>query len=482
MSDDSPLPWTERQWTDLRSVAVESARKARVASTFLPLVGPVPADQATVPSSWVEIIQRGEAEVRLRGETDDRLEVRAGKSLHLVTIACNVYLRGSEIADPELNAAKTMVRRAGEVLGRLEDAIIFQGVLPNGEVQIDIKPVIYRITGGRDLTGLLYAPDTLLDRENSDYRGILANYNANYPTILADYNNAATAASATEEKAAAEKVVAAEKKADAEKKTADAEEKTADARQKTADAKPIVAAEEKAAAEGKAADARQIAADAEQKAADARQIAADAEQKAADARQIAADARQIAADAEQIAADAKQKAADAKQKVDAAKQTVDDAAKGIMRVSLKTYEEKNRPSPIVDTVVEAIQRLEGRGQFGPFAVVLGNDLFSDATTPSGSLVLPTDRLAEFLGGQKVLRSSVLPPDRGVVVALGGQPIELVLANDIDVKFLQVTLEPRYVLRVFERFVLRIKELDGVCGVIGSDQLWEQNFVPRAARS
>jgi hypothetical protein len=49
-----------------------------------------------------------------------------------------------------------------------------------------------------------------------------------------------------------------------------------------------------------------------------------------------------------------------------------------------------------------------------------------------------------------------------VVALGGQPIELVLARDVDLSFLQVTIEPRYVLRVFERFVLRIKELDSVC--------------------
>ena len=49
MPDDNPLPWTDRNWDELRAVALEAARKSRVASTFLPLVGPFPADQATVP-------------------------------------------------------------------------------------------------------------------------------------------------------------------------------------------------------------------------------------------------------------------------------------------------------------------------------------------------------------------------------------------------------------------------------------------------
>jgi len=82
----------------------------------------------------------------------------------------------------------------------------------------------------------------------------------------------------------------------------------------------------------------------------------------------------------------------------------------------------------------------------------------------------------------VHRSGLLPPDRGIVVALGGQPIELVLASDIDVRFLQATLEPRYVLRVFERLVLRIKELDAVCCIRGDDVRIDPGYVPRGARA
>ena len=61
--------------------------------------------------------------------------MRAGRTLQLVTLSCNIYLRGSEIADPDLDAAKSMVRRAGEVLGRLEDAVIFYGLPPDGQAR-----------------------------------------------------------------------------------------------------------------------------------------------------------------------------------------------------------------------------------------------------------------------------------------------------------------------------------------------------------
>ena len=144
MADDNPLPWTDRHWDELRAVALEAARKSRVASTFLPLVGPFPADQATVPSNWLEYVAPA-------GSTEPRLEVRAGRTLQLVTLSCNIYLRGSEIADPDLDAAKSMVRRAGEVLGRLEDAVVFYGLPPEDQKDTrfegnPVLPEIYTIT------------------------------------------------------------------------------------------------------------------------------------------------------------------------------------------------------------------------------------------------------------------------------------------------------------------------------------------------
>ena len=51
----------------------------------------------------------------------------------------------------------------------------------------------------------------------------------------------------------------------------------------------------------------------------------------------------------------------------------------------------------------------------------------------------------------------MPKNLGVVVALGGSPIDLVVATDLSVSFLQVTTDPYFVFRVYEKIVLRIKE-------------------------
>jgi len=49
----------------------------------------------------------------------------------------------------------------------------------------------------------------------------------------------------------------------------------------------------------------------------------------------------------------------------------------------------------------------------------------------------------------------------VVVALGGAPVEVVVATDMSIAFLQVTTDPMFVFRVFEKVVLRIKEPDAI---------------------
>jgi uncharacterized linocin/CFP29 family protein len=76
------------------------------------------------------------------------------------------------------------------------------------------------------------------------------------------------------------------------------------------------------------------------------------------------------------------------------------------------------------------------------------------------MVLPRDRILPFLSGP-LLRSSAFATNHGAVVALNGNPIELVVASDISVRYLQTTLEPRYVFRVSERVALRVKEADAI---------------------
>jgi uncharacterized linocin/CFP29 family protein len=117
-----------------------------------------------------------------------------------------------------------------------------------------------------------------------------------------------------------------------------------------------------------------------------------------------------------------------------------------------------RGEQLVGAISKAVGRLEQHGHFGPFAVVLGQELFVVAQTPErGSLVLPQDRIIPFLGGGPLLRSSTLNDLAGLVVALGGAPIELVVATDMNLQFLQVSAEPVFLFRVSEKIVLRIRE-------------------------
>src|ERR1700687_4066015 len=121
---------------------------------------------------------------------------------------------------------------------------------------------------------------------------------------------------------------------------------------------------------------------------------------------------------------------------------------------------------LVAAVSDSIGKLEGNGHFGPFAVALGQKLFLAAQTPNhGSLVLPQDRIIPFLGGGPLLRSSTLPDNKGVVVALGGAPVELVIATDVSLNFLQVAPDPMFVFRVYEKMALRMKGSDAIVALV-----------------
>jgi uncharacterized linocin/CFP29 family protein len=115
---------------------------------------------------------------------------------------------------------------------------------------------------------------------------------------------------------------------------------------------------------------------------------------------------------------------------------------------------------VFTAVVGAIGTLEDQGYFGPFACVLSKELFAEASRPIAALVSARDRLLPFLDGL-LFRSGLLPKNSGIVVALGGAPVEIVVASDISVNFLQINTEPRWVFRVSERIALRVKDVNAV---------------------
>ncbi len=118
---------------------------------------------------------------------------------------------------------------------------------------------------------------------------------------------------------------------------------------------------------------------------------------------------------------------------------------------------------VINAVINLINQLDAAGQLGPYACALSPSLFAAICTPTNNLVLPRDRILPFLQGPLV-RSSAIANGLGVVVALSASPVEIVVASDIGVRFLQTTEEPRYVFRVSERVALRIKE-DSAIGIL-----------------
>jgi uncharacterized linocin/CFP29 family protein len=117
---------------------------------------------------------------------------------------------------------------------------------------------------------------------------------------------------------------------------------------------------------------------------------------------------------------------------------------------------------IVAGVVGAVGQLEANGHSGPFACFLSPLVFQAVHTPAtGSSVLPREQILPFLGGDNLRRSNTIPDGYGIIVALGGGPIEIVVGSEIGVQFLQTTLEPRHLFRVKERIAFRVKEWDAV---------------------
>jgi uncharacterized linocin/CFP29 family protein len=111
---------------------------------------------------------------------------------------------------------------------------------------------------------------------------------------------------------------------------------------------------------------------------------------------------------------------------------------------------------VVSEVVKAIARLEDDLNPGPFACVLGNNLFEAVQQPSFAFVLPSDRITPLLKGP-LLRSGQMDDDTGIVLSLPANEIDIVVGTPPTVQFLQRTPDAKFLFRVYERFVLRIRD-------------------------
>jgi uncharacterized linocin/CFP29 family protein len=109
-----------------------------------------------------------------------------------------------------------------------------------------------------------------------------------------------------------------------------------------------------------------------------------------------------------------------------------------------------------------------RTHYGRNALVLPTNPFADTWAPlKTTLIMPADRI-KGLVGDRFYSTSTLPNDfgettepQGLLVALDGNTMDLVMGIDPTTAFMQIDGEGLYRFRVFERFTLRLKDPQAV---------------------
>ena len=126
MTQNNPqVPWTDEQWARANQVIQEEANRARVAATFLPLEGPLPPDTDFVRKDILATDQFQPAPQPQKQLS--RITIDDQSTMKLATLQANVFLRGAQMADPNMSSALQLLRRAANVLARAEDSIVFRG-------------------------------------------------------------------------------------------------------------------------------------------------------------------------------------------------------------------------------------------------------------------------------------------------------------------------------------------------------------------
>jgi hypothetical protein len=159
MTNDNPqVPWTDEQWARVNKVVQEEASRARMAATFLPLVGPLPADTDFVREGLIQY----------QPAPPPNIGIQDRPVIQLATLQVRVPVRAAQMADPEMTSVLALFRRAANVLARLEDAVVFRGLAPDPALPNRFAPPInvgppppqrvWEITGGERSRGLWTNP------------------------------------------------------------------------------------------------------------------------------------------------------------------------------------------------------------------------------------------------------------------------------------------------------------------------------------
>jgi len=101
-------------------------------------------------------------------------------------------------------------------------------------------------------------------------------------------------------------------------------------------------------------------------------------------------------------------------------------------------------------VTEGITDLVAKGQAPNYALFLPTEVYADTFVPpsAASLVTTADRIKPLVEGG-YYSSGVLPPDEGLLVALGGEPVKLYVGWEAHTEFIKKE-GAKYFFRVMER--------------------------------
>ncbi len=127
MANDPQVPWTDEQWARVNQVIQEEAKRARVAATFLPLYGPLSADSDYVREQGITYPPMTVAGAVIAGR--QQLNIDDRDTMRLATLQVTVPVRNAQMADPEMSSVLALFRRAANVVARLEDAVVFRGLV-----------------------------------------------------------------------------------------------------------------------------------------------------------------------------------------------------------------------------------------------------------------------------------------------------------------------------------------------------------------
>src|SRR6476646_8416535 len=103
---NAQVGWTEAQWNRVREEVLRAWQRVRVAGSFLPVYGPLPASTQVVPS---EVLDPSDE------TTDD------GATARLIEISFPVSLTRQQVNDETLSGALLLFQRRATQLAQLED-------------------------------------------------------------------------------------------------------------------------------------------------------------------------------------------------------------------------------------------------------------------------------------------------------------------------------------------------------------------------